>query len=687
MSSDQTLQLAIRHHQAGRLEEADRLYQQILQQNPENSKVWHLRGVVAAQSKQLDRALESMQKAIAIDPDKSEYHNDLGNLFAIQNDYHKAESAYLRAIELKFDFAEAHYNLAINLNKQGKSKAAADEYRIALRYRSDYPEAYFNLGAALAASDQLDEAVTVCRELIRRQPKLPKAHMQLGNVLTELGKFDEAFAEYHQARLLIPDNAEVYFNLGTVLKRSGNLDQAIIEFHHALQLQPDYPEAHLNLGATLSSQGKIEQAIATYRRTLQIQPGYIIAQSNLLYALHFDPAYDATNILREHVEWARQYANLQNETVSYSNDRSSDRRLRIGYVSPDFRTHVVGRHILPLLENHDRQNFEIFCYFNNSRSDALTDRLRSHANHWRDVASLSDQQLTELIKKDRIDILIDLTMHMAGSRLLVFARKPAPIQITYLAYVGTTGLSTMDYRLSDSHLDPPGTDGDYLEKTIRLPHTYWCYQPGGPTPQIAPLPALKTKHITFGCLNNFTKVSSAALDLWMQLLQKIPASRLILHALSGSHREATKKRFAAAGVDPQRIEFVGTLPWEKYIDLYNSRIDIALDPTPYGGGITSLDALWMGVPLVTLRGETGVGRGGCSILSNLELPELIASSHDEYVRIAADLAGDLPRLSDLRATLRQRMIDSPLMDAKNFARDFENIYRRLWREWCATSSI
>jgi predicted O-linked N-acetylglucosamine transferase (SPINDLY family) len=296
---------------------------------------------------------------------------------------------------------------------------------------------------------------------------------------------------------------------------------------------------------------------------------------------------------------------------------------------------------------------------------------------------LSDTEAADLIRQDRIDVLVDLTMHMAQNRLLIFARKPAPVQVTYLAYCSTTGLETIDYRLSDPYLDPLGQDEScYSEQTLRLPQTYWCYQMDLPIPEAGPLPAAAAGHITFGCLNNFCKVSEPALAVWTRLLRAMPNSQLLLHAHEGSHRQRLQQRMEREGIESSRVRFVGFKPAEEYFDLYR-QIDIALDTFPYGGGTTTCDALWMGVPVVSLVGKTAVGRGGLSILSNVGLPELAARSEDEYVRIASDLASDLPRLSDLRSTLRQRMGQSPLMDAPRFARNMEAAYRQMWRGWCA----
>jgi predicted O-linked N-acetylglucosamine transferase (SPINDLY family) len=319
-------------------------------------------------------------------------------------------------------------------------------------------------------------------------------------------------------------------------------------------------------------------------------------------------------------------------------------------------------------------------------SDALTSQFQQYADRWRSILGLTDNEVATQIRDDGIDVLVDLTLHMADNRLLVFARKPAPVQVTFAGYPGSTGLTTMDYRLSDPHLDPPGIDDSvYSEKTIRLPDTFWCYDPldAGGIP-VNPLPALDRNWVTFGCLNNFCKINDGVLNLWARVMHEVRDSRLLLLASHGSHRQWTLNRLGKEGIDPERIEFIAFQPRRAYLQTYN-RIDLGLDSFPYNGHTTSLDSIWMGVPVVTLVGQTVASRAGWSQLSNLGLRELAGQTPDQFVQIAVELANDLPRLQGLRATLRQRMERSPLMDAPRFARNIEVAFRQMWHEWCATA--
>ena len=469
-------------------------------------------------------------------------------------------------------------------------------------------------------------------------------------------------------------------------KDAGRLDDSIAVCRQAIALNPTSPGIRNNLGNALKESGQLDEAIAAFREAVALRPDYSEVDSNLVYTLHFHPAYDARTIAAEHSRWNLQHAEpLKKFIQPHANDRDPDRRLRIGFVSPDFREHPVGRFLLPLFERHDKCQVEIFAYAQIGMPDAVTRRFQSYTDGWRKIVGLSNAQVAEMIRQDRIDILVDLTMHMANSRLLVFAAKPAPVQVTYLAYCSTTGLETIDYRLSDPYLDPPGGDESvYSEQTIRLPETYWCYQPIIEPREIGPLPALQQGRVTFGCLNNFCKVVEPTMMAWAAILRAVPNSRLLLHAHEGSHRQRLHECFERESVEAKRVEFAGFMPAGKYFDLHR-KIDIALDTVPYGGGTTTCDALWMGVPVVSLVGKTAVGRGGLSIMSNIGLQDLTAHSVEEYVLIATKLASDLPGLAALRSTLRRRMEQSPLMDAGRFAGNVEAAYRQMWRAWCATA--
>ena len=409
--------------------------------------------------------------------------------------------------------------------------------------------------------------------------------------------------------------------------------------------------------------------------------------------MQFHPDYDAQGLLAEHRLWDDKYAKqLRKSIAPHSNDRSAGRRLKIGYVSPDFREHCQALFTEPLFANHDRGQFEIFCYSAVLEPDAVTERLERHADVWRPIVGMTDAAVANVVRNDRIDILVDLTMHMAGGRPLLMARKPAPVQVAWLAYPGTTGLAAMDYRLTDRYLDPENMHDDrYSERSIRLADTFWCYDAlgmetdrspaGEPLPEPNTLPANVNGYVTFGCLNVISKINDGVLEKWARIMREVDRSRLRLLAPIGEARQRMRDRMTELGVAGERIEFVHRQSRRDYLREFH-RIDICLDTLPYNGHTTSLDSLWMGVPVVTQVGQTVVGRAGWSQLSNLELTELAATSDNAFVQCAVELSRDLPRLAELRRTLRPRMMASALCDGQRFARSIEAAFHTMWLQWC-----
>ena len=652
MVAQQTFELAVRHHQAGRLPEAEALYRQVLAQQPNHADALHLLGMIEGRGGRAAEGLQRIRRAISISPANANYRSSLGGVLALQGQLDDAIAAYRRAVELRPDFAEAWNNLAQVLGQRLQTDGSIAAYRQVAALRRDSADAQFNLANALGSA----------------------------------GRWDEAIAAYRQAVTLRPNFAQAFSNLGAALRARGEADQAIAAYQKALTIQPDHPHVKSNLANALRDCGRLDESLACYREVMASSGDWRVA-GNYLYALYLHPDYDAKRIYDEHASWNAKFARpLKEQIVSHGNERSRIRastgsvesRLRIGYVSPDFRSHCQALFVAPLLSNHDRKSFEVICYSDVAAPDELTRRLQGYSEGWRNIVGMSDQQVADLIRRDRIDVLVDLTVHMAGNRLPVFARKPAPVQVTWLGYPGTTGLETMDYRLSDPYLDPPGLgDAFYSEKTVRLPDTFWCYDPMSAEPTSA-LPALRNGFITFGCLNNFCKLNHGTLELWAQILREVANSRLVLLAPGGSPREDVLKTLRGQDIDPARVEFVPRQSRADYLKVYH-QIDLGLETFPYNGHTTTLDAVWMGIPVPTMPGRTAVARGGASILSNLGLQSLIARSASEYASIVADLARDRERLAQLRAGLRAKMQSSPLMDAPRFARSVESAYRLMWQ--------
>jgi predicted O-linked N-acetylglucosamine transferase (SPINDLY family) len=528
---------------------------------------------------------------------------------------------------------------------------------------------------------------------IALNPQVAELHYNLGHLLKRRGQSEEAIACFRRAIDLRDDFPEAYNNLGNAL-RERNLPQESIEVFQTLLLKrPDFALGWNNLGVALKDVGRLHEAIAAFDRSLAIDPNNPAIASNRLGILYFHPDFDSQRIYREHQLWNEKFAApLFPAKLQHPNDPSPNRRLRIGYVSPYFRLHCQALFTWPLFANHNHEQFEIFCYSDAVNSDGYTEQLQSKIDQWRNIAGLLDNRVAEIIRSDKIDILIDLSLHLAGHRLLVFARKPAPVQVSWLGYPGTTGLSAIDYRFTDPHLDPlppspsPGTPGEgwgeglscYSEKSVYLPDTFWCYDPLTDQPDVNPPPLEKNRFITFGCLNNFCKVTQPTISLWSKVLAEVPNSRMILLSPVGSHRAHLLRQLH---VSPDRVEFVEFRPRPEYLKLYH-QIDICLDTIPYNGHTTSLDAFWMGVPVITLIGKTPVGRAGLSLLRNLNLENLAARDEEQFIKIVKDL--DVQRPTDLRATLRKRMQQSPLMNGPRFTSAMESAYRQMWQTWCSS---
>lgn len=544
----------------------------------------------------------------------------------------------------------------------------------------------FQLGVQNHQAGRLKEAEAIYRQILLQAPFHAEAMHLLGALASQTDRSAMAIELISQAIKINPSLVEAYRNLAVVLSDNDRLEDAIALLQKAISINPNHAHAHSSLAVALARTGDLDRAIASFRRAVELAGGDANLQSNLAYAVQFHPGYDAAAILEEGRRWSKRHEQpfAHELTGSFPNDRSPDRRLRVGYVSSNFSGHVVGRNVLPLLQNHDCAEVESFCYYNSPQVDDITRKFCAAANHWRQIDAVDDPNTIQTIRNDGIDILADFSLHLAQNRLPVFAHKPAPVQVTFAGYPGTTGLDAIDYRLTDPYLDPPGhCDSCYSEKSIRLSHSFWCYDPEAMHPAdelpVASLPALASGRVTFGSLNDFRKVNDGVLKLWSDVLTAIPESRLLLLAPKGDSRRRVLNR-----LNSRQVQFVDRQDRLAYLKTYDC-IDIGFDTFPYNGHTTSMDSLWMGVPVVTLIGRTVVGRAGWSQLCNLDLRELAAETPAKFIEIATRIAADLPRLSELRQGLRDRMRRSPLMDPKGFARQVEAAYRKMWKEWCSRS--
>ncbi len=568
---------------------------------------------------------------------------------------------------------------AVALHRAGRLQEAESLYLSIPQNSLHYPDVLHMLGIIASQRNKHSDAIALLEKSALRRPT-SETFANLAAALVAAKKLDQAVVAYRNAIKLGPMNATVHSALGGVFITLGNLEAAIESCRKAIVIDGGLYSAHSNLGIALLNGGQIAEAIESYRTATRCRGATDSTHSNLLFGVNHDPQATGETILAEHRQWGQRYADKP--IPSQDVNRAPNRRLKIGYVSGDLRTHSVAYFLEPILAHHDAAAVEIFVYAHVKDPDEVTARLSQMAHHWRDINPLTDKQSADQIRQDKIDILVDLAGHTDSNRLPIFARKPAPIQVSYLGYPCTTGLSAIDYRITDGHADPPGmTETHYSETLVRLPETFLCFRPYEPSPEVAPSPVTSVGEITFGSFNSFAKINLPLITLWSKLLNRLPKSRLLLKARV-LNDQATRKRllksFTDLGVASERIELhAGEPKIADHLRMYG-RVDIALDTYPYHGTTTTCEALWMGVPVVTLAGDRHISRVGVSILRNMGLDNLIASGPDEYVEIAANLASDHERLIAMRSTLRQMMLSSQLMDEAKFARNIESAYRQMW---------
>lgn len=578
------------------------------------------------------------------------------------------------------------------------------------------------LGRAVGLLDQgrLEEAEAIIRELCIAHPDESEARHLLGHVLSRRGRLPAAIAELEQASALAPGSATVQYSLGRACLAQGSLHDALAALRRAteiapswapawvaaadalaamdsvdaaedhycrsLELAPDLAEAHHNYANLLLRLGRIAEAVQHYEKAVALKPDWSEAHNKLLYTLNFLDSHPPEEVFRAHRDWAERHADpLTVRAKPHARRRAAGRRLRVGYVSPNFRNHAATYFFEPVLRHHDARDFEIYCYSDVKTPDVRTDRLRQYACVWRDITGLPDAEADALIRADEIDILVDLTGHTEDHRLLLFARKPAPLEITWNGYANTTGMKAMDYRITDAYADPPGlTEHLHTERLLRMPEIYMPFEV--PADDIAPgLPPREERgHITFGSFNALSKLSPRMIRLWSRILERVPSARLMMITVpDGRARARLNELFAQHGIDPGRLDLRGRLAQRDFLTAH-TQADIALDSFPFHGTTTTAHTLWMGVPVITLAGSVHASRVGVSMLSNAGLSRLVAGSEDEYVSLAVSLASDPSEVRELRAGLRDRLRNAPNMDGLRFTRHLENAYVKIWDEYCRT---
>lgn len=699
------LTTALAHHQAGRLAEAAAGYAAVLDAVPGHADARHLLGVVHLQAGFAEQAAKHIQAAIQADRRVADYHDNLGSALKALGRLEEAVAAHRQAIKLRPDFAQALYNLGNALEALGRLEEAATAFRQAAARRPGYAKARFNLANTLTALGKPEEAEATFRAALRDDAGFVEAYANLGALLLGQGRGAEAeqalsgalalrpdhptaLANISGARLASgdtagagtaahrairsrPDFAEAFLRLGDALQRGNRLDEAAETYRQAIARAPGLSEAWANLALLRQTQGELDAAEAGYRRALAVRPDHAEVRSNLAYLVLFRPGVSLAGVLEAHRAWDAIHGEpLRRLWKPFAAAKRADARsLTVGIVSGDFRRHPAGQFAIRVVEALPARGIRLFLYANQTEEDDLTVRFRAAAERWVPIASLSDAAATERIRADRVDLLIDLAGHNARGRLGIFARKPAPVQVAWSGYMATTGMAAMDALIADRHHVPDGAEAFYVERVLRLPDAFIAYDPPPDAPDPGLPPSAAGAPVTFGCFNILTKLNGPVLESWAAILDRVPRSRLLVKtkALSCPATAARwRDRFVAAGVPADRLEFAGATSSLEHMG-WCAKVDVALDPFPFAGSTTTLETLWMGVPVVTLPGETFSSRHSLAFLTVAGVEGCIARDRQEYVELAAAWAADRDRLAGFRRTMRARMAAGPLCDGARLA--------------------
>ncbi len=644
---------------------------------------WAL-GMVLYRTGDLDAAINRFQEVTRLEPRKTQAWIMLGRIYLHQNELGQSEQCARKALEFDPRNEDAWLLLGENLSLARRLEESAEALEQVTLINPDNARAIVLMGNVLRRQNRLREAGEKYRKACSIAPVMIDAQMQLGLLLNRLGQSVEAEGIFSKLGVMYPGNAWLHNWLGNAYRQMSRLDESLNSYKVALQANPGSAEIYNNIANILKVLGRYDEAEQSYREALRIKPGFWQAHSNLVTLLNYIPSMTGQQLLDDHRAWARQHTAGITSITSWQVTRDPRRPLRVAYLSPDLRKHPVGYFMLPIMQHHDSRQVISIGYADIPRPDEMTALLQESAGEWRFVREIDDSRLADMILSDRVDILVDLAGHTGNNRLGVFARRPAPIQITYLGYPATTGLDQIDYRMSDLTVDPEGSGKNYSEKLLRLPTGFCCYSPPEGVPAVGTLPADENGYITFGSLNISAKLNDSVLALWAEVLNKVPASKLLLFrdTLRGSVRNRILSKMEEYGINSNRVSLKCELPPDgSHMSIYND-IDITLDTFPWNGHTTACESLWMGVPVVTLYGHISAGRMCASVLNQVNLPQLIAKTPDEFVRIASGLGSDVGLVRDMRASLRTRLKTSPLLDGAKFTSSLERQYRRIWAHWC-----
>ena len=717
--SDPRLANGVKLHQARDAAGAEAAYRSVVKNQPWNVDALTLLGLLYHETGRNAEAVEILKKAVALAPNRDDVRRTLVGPLTALGRLQEAITEAREFARIKPMVPDAWAGISQLLVQAGDNAGAVQTAAQAMKLAPNSAGILVILCRALMAADRPTEALNVADRAVALDPNLADAHIDRAVVLQALGRIRDAIAAYKEGIRLSPQNVPALNNLGScymsesrsfealqcfeaaakiwplsakprnnigaAYKEMGNIDAALPHLVEAVRLDPTYGEAYSNIGASYGAIGEHGKAIEAYRDAVRTTPTFAPAYSNLLMSLISLPAVEPGGLFQQHVDWGRRYADvLVKQPPVFFNDFVPEKKLRIGYLSPDFREHSIRYFFEPILDGHDRSRFEVVCYAAGRRHDPVTTAMMPRANGWFPVAGLTDAQLADLIRSHKIDILVELAGHTSDNRLLSLAYKPAPVQVEYLGYPTTTGMRMVDYRITDSICDQPGQDQYHTEKLVRLPDAFFVYFDYPDKPLDPVLPADRNGYFTFGSFNSYTKINPPLLDVWARIMAAVPNSRLLMKAKpleNPSTRAGAIAAFAARGVSADRLDLRTWVELSDHTRLL-STVDLMLDTYPYAGHTTTCQALWMGCPVLAWYGDSFRSRVGLTIMHHLNLPRFAAGSEAEYIDRALQLAADPTELRELRPTLRQRLQASPLCDARRFTANLENAYRTMWRETC-----
>jgi len=698
----------------GKYNKSEKLAKNITEKFPNNQFAWKVLGASLEQKNKDLESLFAKKMAVKLVPNDSEAILNLANIFYKLENYKDAEINLKKVIKLNPNFAIAYCNFGNVLQKTGKFKEAEENYLKAISLNPDLIEAYYNLGKNLEEMNRPFDALINYKKAIKLNPYYAECYNNIGLVLQKLKKYKQAKNNYQKAIDLKPKNAEFLNNQGTVMRLLKEYDQAKAIFKKSIKLKPFFAEAYSNLALTLHDLGEIKQAEKSFKKSIDLNNnlaqayntfGYFLydtwrheeSEINLKKAIKLKPKYFPfySNLLFlkslspvnlfQYFDEASEFGNRLNNNLSLKYSewplKKNPKKLRIGFVSPDFKNHPVGFFLEGLLENIDRSSIDLFAYSIGSKDDDFTKRLKHLFGNWRSLDNINDNDAAKIIYDDQINILIDLAGHTKNNRMQIFSMKPSPIQITWLGYWATSGLKEMDYIFGDPYVTPLNETEKFIEKVWRLPDCFFCLKEPDYNLRVAPLPSISNGFITFGCFNNITKMNSEVVKLRSKILKSIPNSKLFLKDKKLSNelwKKEVLKKYSDQGIDQNRIILEGATSRREYLKSYN-QVDIALAPFPYGGGTTTIEGLWMGVPTLIKKGNSFVSRIGESISYNAGFSDWVAKDNQEYINKAIEFAHDIEYLKETRKNMRQKIISKPLFNINNFTKNFENSLWNIWR--------